>query len=180
MLLWNVYASVIKIYFIPLLLLLFSNPAFAFVSTEGGFSIWMPSEPTFKEIIHKSFAGNVVEKTYTAKTDSAVFIVSYSVLPKIAIIMESDKALLTKAKEGFLKDNHSEELSFEKALFSGKPGRELKFRILTKDNIIDAVGKARFILVDKTMYVMVATEYNYDIENKIINQFLDSFKFLSG
>ncbi len=138
----------------------------------------MPSEPTLKEIIYKSFAGNVLEKTYISKTDSEEFVVSYSELPNIAIVMESTKALLTKAKEGFLKENHAQELSFEKFNFSGRQGRELNFRIVSKDNIIDAVGKARFVLVNKTMYVMVATEMNYDAENKIINQFLNSFKLL--
>ncbi len=162
-----------------ILLVSFSPPLHSFISQEGGFSIWMPNIPILKEIIHKSFAGNVMEKTYISKTDSAEFIVSYSELPNIAIVMESTKALLTKAKEGFLKENKAQELSFEKFSLAGKQGRELSFRIVDKNNVIDAVGKARFILVNRTMYVMVATESNYDNENKIITEFLNSFKFLS-
>lgn len=135
----------------------------------------MPNEPDLKEIIHKSFAGNILEKSYISKTDSEEFIVSYTELPNIALSTQSPKALLTRAKEGFLKDAKAQELSFEKFYFSGKEGRELSFQIV-KNNIIDAIGKARFILVNKTMYVVVATEMNYDGENKIIHHFLNSFK----
>lgn len=161
-----------------LLALVWTNSARAFISAEGGFSIWMPSEPQLQEIIHKSFVGNVVEKTYTSITDSQKFSVSYSRLPSIAIATQSTKALLHRAKEGFIKDIRAEELSFEKLEFQGNSARELNFRIVNKDRIIDAVGKARFYLVDKTIYVVMAIESNYDGQEKIIRQFLDSFKFL--
>lgn len=173
------YTYGIKIFlfgFIFLFLSFLNHPALAFVSTEGGFSVWMPTEPILQRIIHKSFAGEIKENTYIAKTDSEEFIVSYSELPKIALSTQSAKALLIKAKEGFIKDTHAQELSFEKLNLDGKQGRELSFRIITKNNMIDAVGKARFYLVNKTIYVIAATEMNYDNENKIIHQFLNSFK----
>lgn len=168
----------LKVFFL-LFLLILPLRAFSFTSSEGGFSIWMPAEPSLQEIIHKSFAGNVVEKTYTVKTESQEFSVSYSRLPTLAFATQSTKALFNRAKDGFIKDTHSQELSFEKIDSAGQQGRELTFQIVNKDRIIDAVGKARFYLVDRTIYVVMAIESNYDGQEKIIRQFLDSFKFLS-
>lgn len=170
-----------KLFKILLFLALLSappRPALTFISLEGGFSIWMPFEPQLREIIHKSFAGLVTEKTYSVRSGSQEFIVSYSELPRIAISVVSEKALLARAKEGFIKDTHAQELSFDKIASEGAPGRELRFQIVGKDRVIDAVGKARFYLVNRTLYVVAATESNYDGEEKAIQRFLDSFKFL--
>ncbi|GEM_PF-6547268 len=157
--------------------LCFPLQTLAFISKEGGFSVWMPGEPRLERVNHKSFAGNVVENTYTFKTESEEYSVSYSQLPDIALSLESTKALLIKAKEGFLKEAHAQEISFEKIAFVQKEARELTFQIIHPNHVKDATGKARFFLVDKKMYVVMTLNIYDDKEN--MTHFLNSFRLLN-
>jgi len=166
-------------FFVLLLSVLFLNlflpgNARSFSSAEGGFTVWMPGRPTLERIDHKSLVGNVKENTFTLKTKTEEFDVSFTELPGVATTFESNKALLTKAKDGFLKDSGAKELGFDKIPFEGKEGRELSFQIASTDT----QGKARFFLIDNILYAVVGSTTNGQKGMALIDRFLNSFKLL--
>ncbi|MFO1519897.1 MAG: hypothetical protein U1F57_09590 [bacterium] len=151
---------------------------FAFDSPEGGFSVKMPGKPLFQQIHHKSFVGDVKENTYTLKTKTEEYSVSYTQLPGIATTFESDQALFNKAKDGFVKDTGADEVSYGKFPFNGKQGRELVFKIDATDKSEVTTGKARFFLFDKILYVVTASTTRGVKGGAVVDQFLDSFKLM--
>jgi hypothetical protein len=137
----------------------------------------MPGKPSLEQIHHKSIVGDVKENTFSLKTKTGEYNVSYTELPGAATTFESDKALLTKAKDGFLKDSGAQELSFNKITFEGKEGRELAFQTSSQDSAVQ--GKARFYLIHKTLYVLMANTTKGKDGMDLIDRFLNSFKLLS-
>ncbi|MBF0493049.1 MAG: hypothetical protein HQM15_09755 [Deltaproteobacteria bacterium] len=172
-----------KKYILTLVILLCTYPSYslhAFTSTEGGFSIKMPGDPTLQKVDHKSVVGKVKENTYTLKTATEEWSVSYTPLPKIALSLESNKALLNKAKEGFLKDTGAQVIRFEKIKFQGKEARDLTFQIPAQDDESARVGKARFMLSDGKIYVLVgSSSKKVEMAADLIEKYLDSFQFLA-
>ena len=142
-----------------------------FTSAEGGFSILMPGNPELHENIHKSFVGAIRENTYSATTKDGGYSVEYSDLPGLAVDLAGSGTILDKAKAGVLKDNGGAETSFNSISLRKHPGKELSFQIPGKDS-----GKARFFLVEKRLYVLVATSSNL----VHVETFLNSFKLLQG
>lgn len=147
--------------------------AHALVSKEGGFSIAMPGKASKNQVNHKSIVGDVKENTYTSKTKTDEYTASYTKLPDIAVSMQSDKALLTQAKEGFVKDTGARELSFEKMDIQGKEAREFKYTVLGQDGK-ESSGIARFVISNKMLYVIAANGAN----QKSVSRFINSFKLL--
>jgi len=157
------------------LALSFFPSAYALTSTEGGFSIRMPGKAQLRHVDHKSAVGDVKENTYTLKSKSGEFNASFTELPDIAVSLQSDKALITRAKEGFIKDTGAQEMSFEDADCGGKKGKEMSFEI-SKENATQK-GKARFCVSDKKLYVISATTQSTNLKG--IDQYLNSFKLLN-
>ena len=143
----------------------------AFTSTEGGFSVLMPGNPKLHEDAHKSFVGVIREHTYTVTTRDGDYSVEYSDLPGIAVDLGGSGTIFNKAKEGVLKDNGGAETHFSSISLRKHPGKELNFQVPGKDS-----GKARFFLVEKRLYVLVATSSNPGN----VEKFLNSFKLLQG
>ncbi len=140
-----------------------SHTVFGFTASEGHFSISMPGNPTLNQVKHKTFIGTVIENTYTLKTKTEEYTASYTILPGVATVFQSRQTLLRKTKEGFLKDTKATELKTE--------GEDLVFQVS------QVIGKARFYLIDKTIYVITANTTKPE-RTKIIDQFLNSFQHL--
>ncbi len=156
-------------------LLCIQTSAHALVSKEGGFSIAMPGKASMNQVNHKSIVGDVKENTYSAKTKTDEYTASYTVLPDIAVSMQSDKALLTQAKEGFVKDTGAREVSFDKIDIQGKEGREFKYT-LKSQNGKESSGIARFVISNKVLYVIAANSSTPN--QKQVSRFVNSFKLL--
>ena len=153
--------------------LLVHSSAYALISKEGGFSVAMPGKAKMNQVNHKSIVGDVKENTYSIKTKTDEYSASYTMLPDIALSMQSDKSLLTQAKEGFVKDSGALEISFEKIDIQGKEGRELKYTVAGQDGK-ESAGIARFVISNKLLYVIAANGAN----QKSVNRFINSFKLL--
>jgi len=153
-----------------------SPTAEALVSAEGGFRVQMPGRPAFSRVVHKSIVGEVFENTFSAKTKAGEFTVSYTQLPDIALSMQSDKALLAQARDGFLRDAHARELRFDSIDLQGKEGRELAFEAPCEASLPACFGRARFFIHEKTLYVIAAVS-SADAAPPI-ERFLNSFKLL--
>ncbi len=147
----------------------------AFTSSEGGFSIQMPGKPRLQRVNHKSAVGDVKENTYTFKTKTAEYNASFTELPDIAVSMQSDKALIGRAKEGFIKDTGAQKTDLQPVDCQGKKGEEMTYEIQNYSSV--QLGKARFCIADKKLYVISAKTSSKSL--KAIDQYLNSFKLLT-
>lgn len=149
-----------------------------FVSKEGSFSILMPATPSFQKVSHKSFVGTVEENTFQAKLGSETFTAEYSDIPKTAIFLSGSDTIFDETKEGLLNDLHGVQLQFESTTFQGNPGKVLTFKILPQDKTLnEMIGKAKFVLVNQRLYVLVATAPRSSSSNHL-DLFLNSFQKL--
>jgi len=136
------------------------------VSGEG-YRVKMPGAPQWTTENHKSFIGDVVEKTGTVRTATGNYSVSVTEIPGIGKAFGGD--LLEKAKDGLLKENGGTELTFEKTTFAGQ-----KAKVLTYQNVGgQPFGKAYFTMYKKLLFVLVATGPSVDA--KSFSQFFNSF-----
>ncbi|MDL1871621.1 hypothetical protein FBR05_05405 [Deltaproteobacteria bacterium PRO3] len=143
-----------------------------FTPPEGGFSIAMPGKPQLTQSVHKSFVGAVKESTYTIKAGGVTYSASYSELPGIAVTLGGSRTIFNKAKDGLLKEAGGSENAFNEISLGKSEGRELSFTLNG-----GGAGKARFFLVDKRLYVIVASGPTGAAAG--IGKFLNSFKLLS-
>ncbi len=141
-----------------------------FTSNDGGFQVMMPGTPQLQQNTHKSFVGAIEENTYMVNTKDGSYSVEYSNLPNIAVSMGGAGAIFDGAKKGLLKDSGGKQVSFSDITLNGNPGKELVYQIPSVG--ADTMGKARFYLVQKRLYVLVAT-------GSKASQFFNSFKLLN-
>lgn len=144
----------------------------SFTSPAGDFSVLMPGKPQAIETVHKSFVGAVKETNYTVTSDGATYSASYSELPGIAVSLGGSHTIFNKAKEGLLKEAGGTENSFTETSLGSSEGRELSFTLNG-----GGTGKARFFLIDKRLYVVVANGPSGAAA--AVSRFLNSFKLLS-
>ncbi|MGH7320408.1 MAG: hypothetical protein ACRELA_12390 [Candidatus Rokuibacteriota bacterium] len=145
-----------------------------FTSKEGGFRVSMPGTPALTEATHKSVVGVVREYTYALETRNGDYSANYSVLPGIAVNLGGANAILDRAKKGLLQDVGGEETRFTDTAISGHPGKELTFRVRAAGGAKPMSGRARFYLVNKILYVLVATSSTPNDPD--VSRFLDSFR----
>ncbi|MCC6272340.1 MAG: hypothetical protein IT572_02635 [Deltaproteobacteria bacterium] len=143
-----------------------------FSSPEGNFSVAMPGNPQLTQSVHKSFVGAVKESTYTIKAGGVTYSASYSELPGIAVALGGSHTIFNKAKDGLLKEAGGSENAFNEINLGKNEGRELSFTLNGGGG-----GKARFFLVDKRLYVIVAS--GPTSAAAAMSKFLNSFKLLS-
>ena len=144
------------------------------VSPEGAFSIQIPGKPSFSTENHKSFVGSVKESTYRWQGKTGNYSVSFSELPGVSVTLGGAGTIYGKAKEGLLKEAGGKEVSFSEIPFEEKSGRELVFEIPANGDGPKMMGKARFFLKEKRLYVLVATSPNK--VSSQVDSFLQSFK----
>ncbi len=167
-----------------LLILLTSSHSFSedlwrpFISKEGGVSVLMPTIPSFQKVSHKSFVGTVEENTYQSKSGAESFTIEYSDIPKTALFLSGPDTIFDETKEGLLNDLHGIQLQFESTTFQGNPGKLLTFKVLPqgKDSN-EMIGKAKFILINQRLYVLVAITPRSSNSNHL-DLFLNSFQKL--
>ena len=154
---------------LALLFVAVSAQAKTFAPAGFGFSVNMPGKPQHNESTHKSFVGAVQENSYTVKSGSASYTASVSDLPGMAVALGGSNTILSKAKEGLLKESGGSELSFEKISLAGSEGRELTYSLPS-----GGIGKARLYLVEKRLYVIVGS--GPKATSAAIDRFVNSFK----
>ena len=146
---------------------------FSFSSTEGGYQILFPQKPQKQTAVHKSIVGDIGENTYSAPGGTGTeYSVEYSNLPGIAVTFGGDGGIMDKAKKGLLQDCQGQEQSFSDTSLQGFPGKELEYRFTGGDGKTQ-YGKARFYMVKKRLFVLVATSPKPNPSNwgKFFNSF---------
>jgi len=155
------------------------NPAAwrTFTSEEGGFSILLPGSFTLTHPAEATPIGRIGENLYTLDTKEADFSVEYSDLPSIAVDFESREGLYFKAKERMIQVLGGHEISFQPVEISGYPGKELSYEAPGSEKKKPVEGRARFLLVDKRIYV-ISVSGPAD-KSALIIRYLCSFRLLN-
>ncbi len=156
---------------LPLATMLEASSWQTFASTAGGFSLLVPGRPQFRERVHQSFVGAIRENTYRVTSGDGDYSAEYSDLPWVAVGLGGPETIFRRAKEGVLSDNGGVEGSFNVLSLGKHPGRELTFQGPGRES-----GKARFFLVERRLYVLVASGAN----PANVQKFLDSFRLLQA
>ncbi len=138
----------------------------------AGFSINMPGTPSATETTHKSFVGAVHETTYTYTGAGNIYTASVSDLPGAAVFWGGAGTILSKAKEGLLKECEGVETAFGDIMLGKYEGRSLKFNLPAGKK-----GQALLYLVEKKLYVIVGS--GTAASAGAISRFLSSFKLTS-
>lgn len=152
--------------------------AYNLAPADGGFSIQVPGKPTLSSEKHKSFVGSVTDNTYTYKGKGSTYSASYSVLPGVAVTLGGSGTIFGKARDGLLKDVGGKETSFTDTSQGGNDGKELLFEIPSAGSGPATMGKARFFLKDKILYVLVGMSPK--TLSPAVNNFLNSFQLTGG
>lgn len=140
-------------------------------SKEGGFDVLMPGEPSFTHTIKDTRVGEVEENLFEYASKAGDFAVEYTDLPGIAVLLGGTKAILRKVKGELLKNEKGKQVEYFRIKQEGEKGAELAYTTQTQ------VGRARFFLVDKRLYVVVASVAKQGGDTQRITAFLDSFSF---
>lgn len=141
-------------------------------SKDGGFEILFSGIPAYKRTLKDTRVGEVEENLFELSTDDGDFAVEYTDLPGIAVLLGGTKAILRKVKGELLKNEKGRELEYFRMEQDDERGAELAYRTKTR------LGRARLFLVDKRLYVVVASVDEARGDRRVINKFLDSFSFL--
>ena len=149
-----------------------------FTSEAGSFSVLMPGTPTFSDTTDHTVVGDVGENLFSLDVKEGSFSAEYSDLPRVAVIFDSAKSIYKDAKEGLLKETGASEKKYYIFIHDGMKGRELEYEVPAGGESEARTGKARFLLKDKRLYVLVGTVPKKDGDEKLIDRFLDSFKLL--
>ncbi|MCE9624451.1 MAG: hypothetical protein K8R69_03195 [Deltaproteobacteria bacterium] len=154
-------------------LLAWSLPAQARVfSPDGeGFSVNMPGKPKTSKETHKSFVGAVHETSYTVSSGGVTYTASVSELPGAAVALGGTGTILSKARDGLLKDAGGTETAFNNITIGGKEGRQLLY------DTASGSGQAKLTLNDKKLYIVVAA--GPKAATAAITRFVNSFQLTS-
>ncbi len=149
-----------------------------FTSEAGGFTILMPGIPTFSETTDHTVVGAVVQNLYSLKTPRASFSAEYSNLPGIATFFDSVDAIYDDVKEGLLKRTGARLLSYYGIEQDGIMGKEMVYEIPAEEARPGHREKARFLLNDERLHVLVVTLGEEEEMAALVSRYLDSFHFI--
>ncbi|MFH1037679.1 MAG: hypothetical protein V1789_03295 [PVC group bacterium] len=174
-----------KYFLLPVLLVILAPPASAgesdwrtFTSEAGGFTVLLPGTPIFSDTTDHTVVGAVGENLYSLETAAASFSAEYSDLPGVATFFESADSLYNDAREGLLKQTGARQTGYYGIEQESIRGKEITYEVPANRNSPLLHGKARFLLRDKRLYVLVVTTPEMSDADGIVSRYLDSFRLL--
>lgn len=143
-------------------------------SKYGYYSVSMPGKPKFSKTSTPSPVGRIPEEICEYQDSRLNLTAEVSKLPGIAVFFGGSKTILSKASQAYLKHEKGTLTSSRKLTLQGYPGKEILYQAKTKAGRA-VIGTARFYLVQKNLYVLVANTYNDNPDHTGAKEFLDSF-----
>ncbi|TLX77659.1 hypothetical protein E9993_03180 [Labilibacter sediminis] len=157
---------------------------FQFESSEFGFKIEFPKEPTSNPQVINSAIGELKMNMFmyhassNGKDDNLVYLANYTEYPDSLVNSENTETLPTffrNSIDGAVTNVHGKLLSEKNIAIDEYPGREVRIDFQQGKAVITM----RIFLVKNKMYMLqTITATNKDF-NKSITQFMDSFKLLT-
>jgi len=166
-----------------LLILLFSltscsgSPPKEFKSDPGRFSVMTPVELQAESKTLDTEAGKIELHLFAAQLDNIAYVVGYSdYSPESAPPGYAEK-MLDGARDGSVGNTKGKLISETPITLSGYPGRELVIETRGQD-LPPAVVKTRLFMVKNRLYQVTVVAPRGKAGDKIIDDFLQSFKLL--
>ena len=156
----------------------FSSTPKEYKSAAGRFSIMTPV--TFEESTNtlKTEAGNIELHLFAGQLDDIAYVVGYSDYPPENAPPGYAEKMLDGARNGAVGNTHGKLLSETKISLADYPGRELVIETSGEDRP-PAIIKGRMFMVKNRLYQVTVVAPRGKAGDKIIDDFLQSFKLLS-
>lgn len=130
-----------------------SSPAWEKFNLESqGLSVLMPGAPKTKELLEKSFIGDITTHEYYVDDDRDSYSVEITDLPGFAVTFSGSKTIYEHAKGALLKTTLSKSISFSDVTLDGVKGKRLVYDTPTKPDHPEMQGEARFFLLGDRLY----------------------------
>jgi hypothetical protein len=144
-----------------------------FRSEWGRFAVQLPESPEEIRNTRITLGGTVRWTEYLARRGATEFRVEHHDLPWLANFLLSSDALLKRAKNGLVEEEHGYELSGAVVSVQGYPAREVSFRVPAEQ---DLGGDALLVLVGSRLYVVVALGPQAERDASARERFFRSFE----
>ncbi len=144
-----------------------------FRSERGRFAVQLPGSPEEIRDTRATLGGIVHRSEYRARRGATEFRVEHHDLPWLAQVLLSDQALLKRAKNGLVSEEHGLELSSAVVSVQGYPAREVSFRVRAEQ---DLAGDGLFVLVGRRLYVLVTLGPQAERDASALDRFFGSFE----
>ena len=141
-------------------------------SDAGRFEVLMPGTPEVVSTSRRTLGGRVTSTECFVERDAFEFRVEYHDMPRIAEVVLSTGAILSRAKSDFLDAVRGRERSFVETSLDGHPARSLSFDI---PDDRDLVGDGLLTLVGNRLYVVAAIRPRREPQNRLLGRLLKTF-----
>jgi hypothetical protein len=146
---------------------------------EGGFSVLMRSQPNYARQQLDTPAGKVPAHLYSSPRGDSYFAVGYSDYPLAQIVGGSPEALFASVRDTWVKRIEGRLVgSSPLRLAKQYPGIEFSAEGTVKGaaTFLDA----RLYLVDQRLYQVIAMGRKGEVQQGVVNRFLNSFKLIEA
>ena len=145
-----------------------------FTSDEGRFRVDMPGKPVKTTETRSTIVGSLTGYRFEFEQEDSFFLVEFRDLPRVATLFMSSKSLVAQATDGLLDYAKGPVLRNEEITVDGEPARALRYTVTNRDN---QTARARVILADRRLYLLIAGVPDKAGEETKATRFLDSFEF---
>jgi len=144
-----------------------------FRSERGRFTVQLPGIPEETRDRRATLGGAVHWSEYRARRGATEFRVEHHDLPWLAQFLLSTDALLRRAKDGLVEEEHGHELNSAVTSVQGYLAREVSFQVRAEQ---DLAGDALLVLVGRRLYVVVALGPQAERDASALDRFFRSFE----
>ena len=144
-----------------------------FRSERGRFTVQLPGSPEEVRGRRATLGGFVHWSEYVAKRGATELRVEHHDLPWLATFLLSSDALVKRAKDGLVAEEHGHELSSALVSVQGYPAREVSFRVRAEQGL---AGDALLVLVGRRLYVLVTLGPQAERDVSARGRFFRSFE----
>jgi len=144
-----------------------------FSSSEGKFSVLMPSEPTTEARKADSALGKLTIHLFNAESALGIFFVSYTDYPDGPDYAAQRENVLDGVQKGIAESLGVAPFAEAEIEMGGSPGREIKFRV--KSGNLNSVIIYRITLVDNRLYQIASGTLSGNSNAAEIEKFFSSF-----
>jgi hypothetical protein len=135
--------------------------------------VQLPGSPEEIRDTRATLGGTVRWTEYRARRGATELRVEHHDLPWLATLLLSGDALLKRAKNGLVEEEHGLELSSAGVSVQGYPAREVSFRVRAEQ---DLTGDALLVLVGRRLYVLVSLGPRAQRDASALDRFFRSFE----
>lgn len=142
-------------------------------SEAGRFQVDLPGPPRISRTVQRTFAGSIDSVEYLVELGALELRVEHHDVPVVASLFVSERGLLERAQHDLVDGEGAQALGAGEELHrDGQLVREVRYRLAPDDG---RDGRARFLLVERRLYVLAALHPPDRRGDPALERFFDSF-----